>query len=224
MDNIIKTNSKDLKRFPIVSTNGNFANIYRYDDKSCLKIWKEDLDYNISKFNRFSNMNINCAAFPEKLVFVDNSFKGFTMQYIDGICMKDCCNFDFSFVLNKFYSLILEQIDELGENRILIGDVYSENIMWDKKSNRFVAIDVDNWDLLSLTKGIVNNYNFGEMVQFFASFIFDNGNPYYCDDAFNMNISMDFIDFYESMRYDLQKESDTELRTVTDVRQYLRRM
>lgn len=221
---IININSDYLNTLSIINKTGNFSKIYKYKEGKCLKIWKEVMWSDIEKFKKFTNFKVNCAALPQELVSIDGKFMGYTMDYINGITLENCDNFDFSYFIKKINELIISQQKELGPAGIIVDDIHPLNIMWDTSSNSFKSVDIDNWEVLNLRKDIINNYNFKEMMHAFSTFIFDNGNPYYYDKAYYMDKPEEFIKFYENMKNEIQRQSNIKLKTVGDVKKVLRRM
>ena len=223
MRNIISINYDYLNKLSVVNKNGSFSTIYKLNDGKCLKIWKEEMGYDIEEFSKFTKLKINCAIFPEKLVLLDGKFMGYTMNYVNGVDLESCDNFDYSLVVKKYTDLINMVTNELAELGIMINDVHSENIIWDNHYNKFTMIDIDRWYFSDVKKRIVAKCNFNEMRDFFASFIFDNGNPYYYD-ALNIDSEIDFINFYENTKYDIEKIEGKKIDNLNDVKKVLRRM
>lgn len=57
-----------------------------------------------------------------------------------------------------------------------------------------------------------------------ADYVVGNADTIYFDKAYYLDKDTDFVDFYESMRSNFEKKSGLELKTVQDIREYVKRL
>lgn len=132
---------------------------------------------------------------------------------------------DYSYFIYKMDVLIKSAFLELGQEHILIKDTHYGNVMWDSKNKIFRFVDVDGWyrrDFLSENE--IKQENLKKIIEMCADYVLGTNDTIYFHRAYNMDKSTDFVDFYENMRTILEKESGCNLKTVNEVREYVKRL
>lgn len=222
--NAIKIKPFSLKRKDKIGSGCN-GKIYRFGDNEVIKKWKINSfplmnDGVVDQLDKMSKLNINWAVFPNRLALFGRRIKGYTMDYIDGSKMSYCGDFDYSFFLSKFNEYKNGCLEEMNSRNIIMSDVKPANIMWDNVNSVFRSIDVDDWYESNCPDHYISNRNFRLINNAFAYYFIYYINYNLQKDALKLDDSSDFIDFYETVRYELSKQTDDELITMNDVRRH----
>lgn len=192
---------------------GLYGYIYKLNEEECLKYYKVHIDaYQYFKINEFTQYSFETAVFPNRLVLVDNKFRGYIMDYVEGYRLDECKDMEFSIILKKYKSYIDTILDELSEERIEMYDVHSGNIMYDAINNKFKSIDCEDWEVSNLSAQKIKENNFMKLNLAFRSILTED------DFCFmkKMTLDTDFIDYYESFRQKQEKKSKRKILVVKD--------
>ena len=225
-NNVIRIKSSVLNNDSFIGEGSN-GKVYRLDNGDCVKIWEKLFigKDEVNKIYNFSNFNASCAVFPKKLAFVKGEPKGYTMDYINGVYPEDCFDFDYSYFIDKMNLLLNYSSLELAPNHIIIKDTHYGNVMWDKKKELFRFIDVDGWaQRKSISENEVRELNFKKIIEMCAVYVLGTNDTIYFDKAHDIDMKTDFVDLYETIRKELEGQSGKRLKTVHDVREYVKRL
>ena len=107
--------------------------------------------YNPNNFidciERLSKIKVDTFVFPEQLVYVNNNFVGYTMEYVDGTKLKYLEGAPLKEYLKEIikceYSLV-----SLSNKKIFMLDFTPSNVMF-SKDNKIKAIDTDFYNKTS---------------------------------------------------------------------------
>lgn len=186
---------------------GKYAKVYDYNGKA-IKIYRNDLDRKrIKSIKTMSKYNNDIFIFPEKLVYIDDSIKGFTQEKVEGITLlemkfavlRDYFDVDFE-LLYEDYKKLKEAIKKISDEHLIIYDLHDENVMFDKG---FKVVDTEDYkiDYTRSKQDIYksNMINFSDLfvneflnLNAFSTYLIQQeiGNTYYTDymDDFFENI------------------------------------
>lgn len=213
------------------------SRIFLYQEKSVLKLWKEYV--NIAVLNLF-RQNItalllvrnNALITPQKLVKLEDKIVGYTMPYFSG-CNLSELPLDTS--LTKLYEALVElekNIKEIAKMHLDIGDIHSDNIMYNQ--GKFVFLDCDLWSfsnydndkyfqqeiLKGFNSAFIRDFYPGDNQDDYELFIW--GNPVLskllADKNFNFNPSC----FLETLVTELEKYYQEDILTMKDIQRVLK--
>lgn len=140
MENVVK-----FKKLP-----DNYRKTYISQGKngSCFRIGQNKVfkEFNLNNFleksiTRLSRLKIEPFVFPSELVYVDDNFVGYTMDFVDGVTLDQVKSIDLDNYLNEIRKLEYS-ISYLSILHYLILDFKERNIMF-TSDNEFKVIDTD---------------------------------------------------------------------------------
>ena len=199
---------------------GYFGKVYRLNDEECLKIFN---DYNNEKFFGFNvedllektKYRFNTVVMPKKAVFVDEKYAGYIVDYIDGIALSECLDYDFSAVLVMYNNLIEKVVEEVSEAGFIMEDVNFSNIMVDPKTKDLRIIDTDFWKISKKHRvGTIKEINKNTLNKYFFRSI---RSSYYVIEKLQCS---DFISFFETMKKNIETSNNVKIKTLGDVIRY----
>ena len=121
--------------------NGNIGangKVYMLNDRECLKIFEYLKDfYDEEKFHEFTTYRFETVEMPKKLVYILGIFSGYISNFIDGLMLCECDDFDFSEMLVLYNKFIRKACLEISEKKLVISDAGSTNILFDNSTNQF---------------------------------------------------------------------------------------
>lgn len=217
--NLQKFTRSEINKLSLVKNGdcGLYGYIYRLNEEECLKYYKVKIDdFQFYKLNDFTKYSFEAAVFPKRLVLVNNKFRGYIMDYVDGCRLDECTNMDFSLLVRLYKEYIDRILDEVSEERIEMLDVHSGNIMYDSKKEMFRSIDCEDWTIENLPVYQIRESNFRKLNLAFRSAI--TGDDFH----FMKKITMDtdFVDYYESYREKIEIKSKKKILKVQDFINY----
>lgn len=202
-----------IKKLELVK-NGNdglTSTIYKLNDHECIKLFKSSLsEFELYRYNEFCKLNLECAVLPELLYLINNKFRAYKMRLIDGPKLSNIdTNIEYSKLLKLYKNLMDETLEETVENGIIIYDCHDENIMYDKKCDKLLHIDIGEWSIENSDKKVVREKNERLMI-----YTLDNLLSY--GECEVMPVGTDLIDFYEERRQQLESINHQKIKTLVD--------
>ena len=210
----VSMNREDIDKLKLVKNGqiGFLSMVYRLNDDECLKVFRSPLeDYEMPGYLELANCNISSATLPKKLITIDDKFYGYIMDYVDGITLEDIKDMDYSYLLKTFNEYLKTILSETAECGFLVQDAHSQNMMYDRRAHKFKSIDCDRWFKTYMDKNKTIKYNFNEIMTGFVYALKLGSYP-------TVDMKTDFVDYYESIRENLEKKSKTKIKTVEEMR------
>ncbi len=139
----------DINNLTLYHKGGFDGIIYIYSYDFLLKLFrpsiKQFINLSVKKhklINIFEkNIPEHIMIKPDKLIYIDGEFNGYTMPKITDSIRIDCVN-DYR-KLVKAYRLLFQNMEILHQNGIIINDVKPDNILYEKNQNP-IFIDIDS--------------------------------------------------------------------------------
>lgn len=210
--NVQKLSRKDIYKLSLVKNGdiGTLSKVYRLNNLECLKIYKKAKDeYDLYRLNEFTKLKYEHVVMPNRLVIINNKFKGYIMDFINGTMLCDCEKLDFSFMLKKYKEFIDNVIDETVDDGIMLYDCNACNVIYDTEKQCFKLIDCDEWAIHTYYRGneIIQNYR-----MLHSTFNYLITNKY---NALEYDF-YDFIDYFECLRQMEEKRLGIKIKTIGD--------
>ncbi len=215
----LEMSANDIEKLKLVK-NGNIgllSRVYRLNEDECLKVFRQPKeDFELPDYLELTKCSISSATIPKKLITIGDKFYGYIMDYVDGIMLEDIKDMDYSYLLKTFNEYLKTILSETSECGFLVQDAHSQNIMYDRKNYKFKSIDCDSWFKTYMDKDKTIKYNFNEIMAGFVYGLKLGSYP-------TVDMNTDFVDYYESIRENLEKKSKTKIRikTVEEMRTHL---
>lgn len=141
---------KELNKFTVFNKGGYEGKILIYSPKILLKEFEPylsglmDMEGKKKKIMCLQKKNISEQIMikPQKIVYTDGIFCGYTMKKISDAVEVDSIR-DIDLLLDLYIKLF-SNLNALHENEIIVGDLKPSNILVDKNNNNPIFIDVDS--------------------------------------------------------------------------------
>lgn len=208
---------EDVDKLKLVKNGqlGFLGRVYRLNKDECLKVFRNPIEeFDVPGYLELTKCDIPSAVLPKKLITIDDEFYGYVMDYVDGITLEDIKNMDYSYLLKAFSLFLKNVISETAECGILVQDTHSQNIMYDRKNHKFKSIDCDRWYRTYMDKEKTIKYNFREIIAGFVYALKLGAYP-------TADMNTDFIDYYETIRENLEKKTKEKIKTAEEMRVHL---
>lgn len=159
----ISLNYKELESGKV----GGNSKIFVYSPTYLIKILKKSPSTkHMDILNYFKN-NYNGIMFikPDKFVTINNILYGYILNNSNGT-MLNCL--DKSVCLNGLFDSfkgIDDEIRILSNKGILMNDINSKNILYDRNTNVINIIDYDNYEFTNISKDILYKRNLSDTLQ-----------------------------------------------------------
>lgn len=226
--NFIKMKKSDLKSLSLVKNGdmGTTSRVYRLNDSECLKFFNYPMDeYDMHRLNKFTNLKLEGANLPNKLVIVNNKFRGYTTDFINGESLETFDGLDYSEFI-KCASTFLDNIYNISMQGIRILDSHEGNIMYNYDKEMLEITDPVEWCFDSInSKEVICIKNFRLVNATIRKYLF------YTDDIYNpslyipnlseLTLNDDFISYYEKIKDEMEKVKGVKIKTIFDARRYI---
>lgn len=223
--NLINISYNNLKKLSLVKNGdiGISSKVYRLDKDKCIKIFNESKnEFDMHRYNRFTNLDFECAVLPRELVLLRKKFRGYTMDFVNGNTLY---NLDTNIEYSKFLMLakkLIEESKEITEEGIILFDAHTDNIMYDKNKKKLVLTDPDEWAFSSTLKA--KEFNFTILNASICEYMFGTQDFVFNDDIpifAKISEEDDFIDYYETLRDNMSRERSIKIKTISDSRKII---
>ena len=216
--NVQKFTKDEIDKLKLVKNGetGHFGKVYRLNMDECIKIYNDPIDdFLMFNLNEKTNATLETAALPKRLAVIDKKVKGYTMDYIFGPRLLDCEDYDYSKFIELYGAFVKKASEEISLEGYSIIDASVGNIVLDVFRKEFRLIDTDLWKREdSCEYDELLNRNFTELnLALFNRFLFLLGY-----DIAGLRPQDDFVDYYETLREDIEKKNDIKIKTLGDVR------
>lgn len=216
--NVQKFTSSELDKLSLVKDGdtGHFGKIYRLNWDECIKIYNDTIDdFLVFSLNEKTNVSLETATMPKRLAVVDKKVKGYIMDYVFGPRLLDCMDYDYSKFIKTYGAFVKKASEEISLEGYSIIDASVGNIMLDLFKKEFKLVDTDLWKREdSCEYEELLNRNFTELnLALFNRFLFLLGY-----DIAGLTPQDDFVDYYETLREDIEKRNNIKIKTLGDVR------
>lgn len=127
--NLVKMSKSDIKKLSLVKNGdmGTTSKVYRLNDSECLKYFNYSMDeYDMYRLNKFTNLRFEGANLPNKLVIVNNKFRGYITDFINGESLETFNGLDYSEFVRSA-STLLDNVHGISMERIRILDSHEGN-------------------------------------------------------------------------------------------------
>lgn len=139
---------------------GDFGIVYEdpYHKQTALKIYRRNPDYFVNSALVHANNAFlikNNVIVPQGRVFINETLMGYYCERIEGFNFYQMQENEQNVDKKKLKLAVqkgLENIKHISNAGYTMPDLYEENIMYDKRRNRVVFIDVDSWRKFDPTK------------------------------------------------------------------------
>jgi len=233
-NNIYIEEKKDLKKLIKIKSSryGSNSDIYYYKEL-LLKIYNHLAFISERKnIEHISKLNINNIAIPQKFIFIEERFVGYSMDYKKGIVLpkvKETTNYS-QFISNL--NEIGETIKELSIHNIEMRDVNCFNILYDKKNNLFNIVDVDNYkenrfkkleelykdNIFTFATTLLNCISYNNII--YDSVIFIELQNILSK---GINNKLDMTTIFNNIKIFLENYSNKEINTIKEFRKVLKK-
>jgi len=239
---MIKEDSKNI----YINTKKDLESLYklkssRYGSNSDIYVLNETLlkvftyfsliseYYNIEKI---SKLNINNVSTPKKMIYIDERFSGYSMDYMKGIILPRVNE-------NTNYNHFITNLDEIektisifSNNKIEMRDLNCFNILYNENDNKFNIVDIDCYKenrFLSIEEILKDNLFYFEntILSSICTKNTINNTKLYNNlsdiirNGINNNLSI--INIFVDIKIYLENYSDKEVNTIKDVRKCLKK-
>ena len=215
--NVKKISEKSISKLHLVKNGdcGHFGRVYRFSDSECLKVFNEPFsDYRIKLLNEQTNFSFETVQMPKYLVKMKNKINGYVTDYVEGKRLCDSLDCDFSEFLKMYSKFIKKTAVEATEAKYMIVDASSKNVMIDEANSCIKLVDTDLWDKRKdWDYDRLIEQNFSELNgSIFNGFLF-----LLSYDIFDLTIHDDFIDYYETIREEIEHKKNVKIKTLGDL-------
>ena len=222
--NIVKIKSSELLGLKLVNNGdlGSTSRVYHYGENECIKIFNHNMDsFDLYRMNELTNLSIEGANLPKKLVLLRNKFRAYIMDYINGVMLSQLEEMNFDEVLALFTTLI-DTSDNLGEEKIRIYDVHDDNIMYNYDKKILELIDPVEWNRCMKSTKVIKEENFKMINIALRTYLFFGSNyllPILVDYDFpELKRTDDYIDYYQTLKENLERKTSSKIKTIDDSR------
>lgn len=226
--NLVKMSKSDIKKLSLVKNGdmGTTSKVYRLNDYECLKYFNYSMDeYDMYRLNKFTNLRFEGANLPNKLVIVNNKFRGYITDFINGETLETFNGLDYSEFV-KSASTLLDNVHNISMERIRILDSHEGNIMYNYDKGMLEITDPVEWCFDSVSsKDEVWNKNFRLVNATIRKYLFSTDDIYnpslYIPDLSEIEPSSDFVSYYEEIRDKMEEAKVIKIKTIFDARRYI---
>lgn len=123
---------------------GACSKVYKYEDKA-IKILNEsgnDL-HDSGSFDKLLGIKSNICVYPEEKVYIDDTFSGYSMRFVEGKKIFDSLKQVDIDDLMKAIDEATENIKNESKENIIFEDLNHGGILWDENQKKFHIIDTD---------------------------------------------------------------------------------
>lgn len=123
---------------------GTKAKIYRKDEDTVIKIYRQNIE-NIHAFTNafsFANNSVLESAnviLPEEKIYIGKELRGYTMKLVKGPTLANIR------VNEKLRDQALKDLQTIAEEKIVVRDITPFNIMYSEEEDKLKFIDIDHW-------------------------------------------------------------------------------
>ncbi len=210
--NVKKFSRKDINSLKLIKNGnvGNSSKVYKLNDLECIKIYNKSKDeYELYRLNDFTKLKYEHVIMPNTLVIINNKFRGYTMNYVNGNMLCDCLDLGFSFALKKYNDFVQNVTNEIEDDGIILYDCNSSNVIYDNNNQCFKLIDCDEWAIHIQSKASIIFQNYRMLYSTFNYFV---NNEYSASEYDSTN----FTDYFECLREIKEKKSNRKIITLKD--------
>ena len=203
--------NKQIAKLSLVKAgdSGYFSKVYKFNEKECIKVFNEPKKQSeIIRYNDLTRYSFNNAIFPKKLLFKDYKLVGYIMDYVDGILLDNIFEMEYSKFLKMYKNFMESVLYEVCEKGFVMQDVHPHNVIYDQNNEVFKSIDCDEW----IKSKNPFEESFFELVECFICSL-NLGAKYLIDE------NTDFIDYYETLREIKEKQHNTKIETIRDMKE-----
>lgn len=119
--------------------------VYKYDNDLVIKALNEkgiEL-HNEDEFSSIVGIENSTCVFPKNKVEIDGIFKGYTMDYVQGVPLHEIIKKIDIPTLISAIKKVESDLKQLSSEKVLFQDLNQGGIMWDEAENRIKIIDTD---------------------------------------------------------------------------------
>lgn len=119
--------------------------VYKYGTDFVIKALNEkgiEL-HNENEFSSIIGIENSTCVFPKNRVEIDGSFRGYTMDYVQGVPLHEVIKkIDIPTLISAIKN-VESDLKQLSSEKVLFQDLNQGGIMWDEAENRIKIIDTD---------------------------------------------------------------------------------
>ena len=233
-NNIYIEDKKDIKNLYKLKSSryGSNSDIYVLND-TLLKIFTYfsliSEYYNIEKI---SKLNIGNVSIPKKMIYIDERFSGYSMDYMKGIILPRVNeNTNYNYFISNLNE-IERTISIFSNNKIEMRDLNCFNILYNENNNKFNIVDIDCY---KENRFISKEEIFKDNLFYFESTLLSSictkntiNNTKLYNDLSNIirngiNNNLNIINIFGDIKIYLENYCDKEINTIKDVRKCLKK-
>lgn len=119
--------------------------VYKYGTDLVIKALNEKgiEMHNEDEFSNIIGIENSTCVFPKSSVEIDGSFKGYTMDYVQGVPLHEIIKKIDIPTLISAIKKVESDLEQLSTEKVLFQDLNQGGIMWDEAENRIKIIDTD---------------------------------------------------------------------------------
>ncbi|MEG1597434.1 MAG: hypothetical protein RR359_04080 [Bacilli bacterium] len=159
MEIINFNSSKEFLQCPYY-TEGYESSLFKYKSKYVIKMFKSNvLKYLTNKQDKIILLHATDYPFiskPLATVTIENKFKGYLMNFINGEVLSDYSDHITKDELIDIFICLLEKINTLHQGKIYLGDIKPDNFI--VSNGNIHIIDCDNFSIDSLENNYLSKY------------------------------------------------------------------
>lgn len=187
---------------------GCFSTVYRLNETECIKLFNHPLDKRrFKKYDSLTKVCFQYATFPKRILIINDKIIGFIMDYVDGVLLDFVEGVDYSTFLKEYDCFMKKLILETCETGFAMEDFHSQNAIYNYKTGVIKAIDCDQWT----RDKTPFNKNFEQLVDCFVDLL-------KLPAIYTIDEDTDFIDYYETFRFEIEKDFDCKIKTIGDIK------
>ena len=140
----LQLNSNELSQMHKLGR-GACSIVYKYGPDLVIKVLNEkgiEL-HNEEEFSRLVGIENSTCVFPKNKVEIDGIFKGYTMDYVQGVPLHEIIKKIDIPTLISAIKKVENDLKQLSSEKVLFQDLNQGGIMWDEAENRIKIIDTD---------------------------------------------------------------------------------
>ena len=150
LDNLEKMSYGYIKKLELVRNGdaGIDSRVYRLNYEECIKLFNHSKDeFELKRYHEYTKLNFSCAALPKTLYLINNKFRAFKTDYVNGEMLSELNpNMEYSKYLT-LSKILLEASKEISEEGIIVHDSHSNNIMYNYDKDKLVLVDQGEWSV-----------------------------------------------------------------------------
>lgn len=230
-DNIYLKSKDELKTLELLkcSEYASTSNLYKCNNE-VLKVYhkKRSIDV-LNTLDFIKNLKLKMFVGPNKFIFLDEEFYGYSMDYINGNILFNLSGININ---NLFKSLdyIEKDIKKLSDNKIEIVDLNCLNILYNFINNLINIVDLDEYTVrTNLSFDEIFKINIEEFINNFFLIITDCYDIGVSKESLvklrnilnNYNKYSSLYDLFINIKMELENISDSKITRISDFRKCL---